>query len=321
MASHTVAVTAAVEKAQALGITLDHIFPVWDWVGGRYSVWSAIGLCVLLAIGEQHFRDFLRGGFSVDEQVQGNIALQNPATTLALIDVWNYNFLGAQSQAVIPYSSLLRSFPDYLQQLMMESNGKRVTELGVPLSYTTCPVIWGSVGTNSQHSFHQLIHQGTSFFPVDFILPLSNDWNSHLQQHLVASCLGQSQAMLFGRSKQEIEAAGLSQSLHTVTDLAEQQVVAGSKPHTLFIAPKIEPFVLGALIALYEHRVFVQSVIWEINPFDQWGVELGKRLSNQIYPLLPREANVAAYNEEVLFPQHKVIEKFREVHHKLKKPS
>ncbi len=312
---HFVAVTANISKAMSLGIAEDSIFPVWDWVGGRYSVWSAMGLSVLLAIGEIHFTHFLRGGFILDERVKNKSDLQNPAIILALIDIWNTNFLGAQSQAIIPYASSLRSFPDYLQQLMMESNGKRVSQEGHLVSYMTCPVIWGNVGTNSQHSFHQLIHQGTPFFSVDFILPLKNDFDGNLQKHLVASCLGQSQAMLIGRHeenvRQSLDYGQLTEESYN--QLVRQQVVPGNRPHTLIVIPQVDPEALGSLIALYEHRVFTQSVIWDINPFDQWGVELGKKLSTDILSKMSgifEEKKIKASQSPEILPTE-IIRRFR----------
>lgn len=267
---HLIAVTANPERAVDFGIDASNVFPFWDWVGGRYSLWSAIGLAIAIAIGADNFCEFLAGAYAMDEHFRRAPFTKNMPVILALIGIWNNNFLGAKTQAILPYDQYLHLLPAYLQQLEMESNGKRVTMAGEPVTYNTAPVIWGSVGTNGQHAFHQLLMQGTQMVPADFILPLKS--HNPIGQHqllLVANCLAQSQALMQGRTQAEV-----------------YKVVPGNNPSNTILIDKITPATLGSLIALYEHKVFVQGIIWGINSFDQWGVELGKQLTKDIIPAL-----------------------------------
>lgn len=286
---HVIAVSSNIDKAVEFGVDAENILPMWDWVGGRYSLWSAIGLPIAIAIGYQGFKQLLDGANAMDQHFATAPLEKNLPATLALLEIWYVNFCNANSAAVLPYSHELRMFPDYLQQLTMESNGKQVSKDGEPISVRTCPTIWGSAGTIGQHSFHQLLHQGSELIPVDFILPLhSHSDELEKQAHLVANCLAQSKALAEGKSReqalQEMLDSGMPQE--QAESLAPHKTVAGNRPNTIIAMDKLTPENLGALIALYEHKVFVESVVWEINAFDQWGVELGKQLSTPIFSAL-----------------------------------
>jgi glucose-6-phosphate isomerase len=290
---HFIAVSSAIDKAGAFGIPPKNIFPMWDWVGGRYSLWSAIGLPIALAIGMKAFGELLQGAMLIDKHFAETPVLDNMPVILALLGIWYSHFWGAQTQAILPYDQHLKYFPDFLQQLEMESNGKDVDKEGNAINYSTGSIIWGSIGTNGQHSFHQLLHQGKHTVPVDFILSLTtpNTANSHdveQHRHLVANCLGQSQALLQGKClediKRELKEEGLPHD--EIARLAPHKVIEGSHPNNMISFARLTPETLGALIALYEHKVYVQSVIWNTNPFDQWGVELGKQLSKPIFNAL-----------------------------------
>jgi len=290
---HFLAVTANVPAAEAFGIHADNVFPMWDWVGGRYSLWSAIGLPVALAIGMDNFRDLLAGAHAMDTHFRDAPLEQNLPVIMALLSVWYSNFWGAETHAILPYDHYLRSLPAHLQQLDMESNGKMVTETGEQLTYDTGTIVWGGVGSNGQHAYHQLLHQGTRLIPADFIIPLTshNPVASH-HAHLYASCLSQTQALMAGKTldeaRAELVAQGLSEA--NINKLAPHKVVPGNKPSNTLLMNKLTPETLGALIALYEHRTFVQGVIWGLDPFDQWGVELGKQLGSGIFPRLLDES-------------------------------
>jgi glucose-6-phosphate isomerase len=286
---HFAAVSTRLDKVAAFGIAPDRVFGFWDWVGGRYSMWSSIGLSLTIAIGPEHFEEFLRGGFDVDQHFQHAKLSENIPVLMALIGVWHHNIWGFSSQAVIPYDQRLARFPAYLQQLDMESNGKSVTRDGKPSPRATGPIVFGEPGTNSQHAFFQLLHQGTEIIPVDFLVaaqPTAADEAHH--ELLFANCLAQSEAFLRGRSEAEareiLKAQGLDQA--RIDELAPHKVFAGNRPSSTFIYRALTPRTLGRIVALYEHKVFVQSVIWDINPFDQWGVELGKELCNRLVPLV-----------------------------------
>jgi len=286
---HFTAVSSNIEKAKAFGIDEENIFPMWDWVGGRYSLWSAIGLPLALAIGIDNFRDLLRGAFDMDEHFRTAPLEQNMPVIMALLGVWYINFFGVDSHAILPYDHYLRSLPAHLQQLDMESNGKSVTIDGYQTDYNTGPIIWGGVGTNGQHAFHQLLHQGTHFSPCDFIMPMcSHNPIDNFHAMLVSNCLSQSQALLQGKSEEEavaeLVAAGMSMAEAIV--LAPQKVIPGNRPSNTLYFPKAKPQTIGALIALYEHKVAAQGFIWGINSFDQWGVELGKQLGNKVLSAL-----------------------------------
>jgi glucose-6-phosphate isomerase len=282
---HFVAVTAAAAKAQAFGIPDEQIFPVWDWVGGRYSIWSSIGLPLALLIGEENFLEFLRGAHDMDEHFRHTDFEFNMPVIMALLGIWYINFFAANNHAIVPYSHQLTHLRTYLQQADMESNGKNISRDGMLLPYATGPIIWGEQGCNAQHAFHQLLHQGQHFIPVDFILVAKshNDF-AHHHDILVSSGLSQAQALLYGKSYEaalrELIDAGTESAAAEI--LARHKSIPGNKPSNLLFVNSITPRSLGALLALYEHKIFVQGGIWNINSFDQWGVELGKQLLPRI---------------------------------------
>lgn len=285
IAKHFVAVTSNVSKATEFGMDADNIFPMWDWVGGRYSLWSAIGLPIALVIGMDNFNKLLSGAFEMDQHFQQTPLEQNMPVVMGLLSVLYSNFHGAQSHVILTYDHYLRGLPAYFQQLDMESNGKSVTLNGTQVDYSTGPVIWGGEGTNGQHAYHQLLHQGTALIPADFIMPLQshNPLGEHHNQ-LASNCFGQTQALMQGRTYEEA-LAEMSTSVIDDTQkqlIAKHKVMVGNKPSNTLLMDKLTPETLGSLIALYEHRTFVQGVIWQINSFDQWGVELGKVLGNDV---------------------------------------
>ena len=286
---HFAAVSTKLDLVEKFGIRSDRVFGFWDWVGGRYSLWSSIGLALAISIGPEHFDDFLRGGHEVDDHFLQAPLHENIPVLMGLIGIWYRNVWGFGAHAVIPYDQRLVRFPAYLQQLDMESNGKSVTRAGAPVSMATAPVIWGEPGTNGQHAFFQMLHQGTDVIPIDFLVaaePIAADTHHH--QLLFANCLAQSEALMRGRSREDVEAIlrkqGLSQA--EVAALAPHKVFAGNRPSSLFVYRRLDPRMLGRLVALYEHKVFVQSTVWDINAFDQWGVELGKELCNRLTPIV-----------------------------------
>jgi glucose-6-phosphate isomerase len=286
---HFAAVSTKLDKVAAFGIKDERVFGFWDWVGGRYSLWSAIGLSLCIAIGPENFEEFLRGGYEVDEHFRNAPLAHNIPVLMGLIGVWHRNVWGFATQAVIPYEQRLARFPAYLQQLEMESNGKHVTRDGAPSPRATCPIVFGEPGTNGQHAFFQLLHQGTEIVPIDFLVA-SQPTDADAAHHnlLFANCLAQSEAFLRGRSEKEVREILSAQGLsHEEIDrLARHKVFEGDRPSSTFLYKSLTPRALGRLVALYEHKVFVQSVIWDINPFDQWGVELGKELCNRLVPLV-----------------------------------
>jgi glucose-6-phosphate isomerase len=260
---------------------------MWDWVGGRYSVWSSIGVSLALAIGERNFLDFLAGGHEMDEHFRSAPWEQNLPALMGLTAIWNINFMNLPTRAVLPYDDSLRRFPAYLQQLEMESNGKSVMLDGKPVECQTAAVIWGEPGNNGQHSFYQPLHQGTPRAAMDFLLPARSSCGNQAQQDLaIASCLAQAEALTNGESAEtvraELERQGLTAA--RIEALTPHKVNPGSRPSTLVLFPKLDPATLGRLVALYEHSVLTQSVVWGINAFDQWGVELGKKLTEQLAP-------------------------------------
>ncbi len=279
VAKHFVAVSTNAEEVAKFGIDTQQMFGFWDWVGGRYSMDSAIGLSTMLAIGPQHFREMLAGFHAMDEHFRSAPFEHNLPVLMGLLAIWNANFLGAATVAVLPYEQYLKRFPAYLQQLTMESNGKHVTLDGAPVDYLTGPIYWGEPGTNGQHSFYQLIHQGTRLVPCDFIgfgqalnpVPAQGGGDQH--DLLLANLIAQGEALAFGRSADEVRAEGAPEAL------VAPRTFEGNRPSTTILARKLTPFALGTLVALYEHSVFVQGVIWGIDSFDQWGVELGKQLA------------------------------------------
>ena len=285
VAKHFVAVSTNAEKVSAFGIDTANMFGFWDWVGGRYSMDSAIGLSTMLAVGPENFRKLLAGFNAMDEHFRKTPFEKNLPVLMGLLSVWNNNFLGAETVAVLPYENYLKRFPAYLQQLTMESNGKHITLAGKKVTYQTSPIYWGEPGTNGQHSFYQLIHQGTRLIPCDFIAfakaltPLGRHHDL-----LIANVLAQSEALAFGKTAEEVAA-------EKVADwLVPHKVFEGNRPSNTIFAEKLTPEILGALVALYEHIVYVQGVIWGVNPFDQWGVELGKVLAMRIAPELEIKA-------------------------------
>ncbi|WP_339718936.1 glucose-6-phosphate isomerase [uncultured Paraglaciecola sp.] len=285
IAKHFIAVSSNIKAATEFGMAEDNIFPMWDWVGGRYSLWSAIGLPIALTIGYDNYRELLQGAFEMDEHFQTAPIEQNLPMILGLLGVWYVNFFAAQSHVLLPYYHYLRGFPAYVQQLDMESNGKRITGSNTAVDYATGPIIWGSEGTNGQHSFHQLIHQGTVLVPADFMLPLKvpNQDDTH-HAMLASNCFGQTQALMQGKTfaecKTDLAAKGLDEE--TLESLATHKTMPGNKPSNTLLFKQVDPKTLGALVAMYEHKVFVQGAIWGVNSFDQWGVELGKELGNQV---------------------------------------
>lgn len=299
VARHFVAVTANASAARDFGVDPEQVFEFWDWVGGRYSVWSAVGLPVALSTGMERFRELLAGARDMDEHFRTTPLERNMPVILGLLGIWYMNFFGTTSHAVLPYDQSLRLLPDHLQQLEMESNGKRTTRGGLPADYATAPVIWGAAGTDAQHSFFQLLHQGTQMIPADFIACCRShyDLNEH-HTMLLANFLAQSEALMRGLSAAEVEAAMRDQALpeDRIRELLPHRTFPGNRPSSSILLRKLEPRTLGALIALYEHKVFVQSVIWDVNAFDQWGVELGKRLASRILPELATSAPISSHD-------------------------
>ena len=285
IAKHFVAVTSNVAKATEFGMDANNIFPMWDWVGGRYSLWSAIGLPIALLVGMDNFKALLDGAHQMDEHFANTPLEQNMPVIMAMLSVLYGNFHGAQSHVILTYDHYLRGLPAYFQQLDMESNGKSVTLDGTDVDYSTGPVIWGGEGTNGQHAYHQLLHQGTALIPADFIMPLQshNPLGEHHDQ-LASNCFGQTQALMQGRTYDEALAELNHSKLNEQEKslIAKHKVMPGNKPSNTLLMDKLTPTTLGALIALYEHRTFVQGAIWQINSFDQWGVELGKQLGNDV---------------------------------------
>ena len=282
---HFMAATAAPGKALELNIPTENIFIVWPWVGGRFSIWSSAGLCVAIVIGWENFYEFLSGAYAMDKHFRNTEFHKNIPVLLALLSIWYINFFGNQTQAIIPYSQRLYYLPDYLKQLHMESQGKSVRVDGSsPLNYDTGPVVWGGIGTDSQHSFHQLFLQGTFRVPIDFIAVLKRHNEAVCQFSLLANCLGQSEALMRGYDKNTLIADLIAQGFNTkeAEGLAFQREIMGNNPSNTIIMEELTPYTLGSLLALYEHKVYVQSEIWSINAFDQWGVEQGKRLADQI---------------------------------------
>jgi len=285
LARHFAAVSTNVEAIKAFGIDPANMFPFWDWVGGRYSVWSAIGLPVALAVGFGYFSDFLAGARAMDRHFCTAAVERNMPMLLALVGFWNRQFLGCPSVTIAPYHQDLNRFPAYLQQLDMESNGKRVTRDGDPVDTPTCPAIWGECGTNGQHAYFQLLHQGTDLTPIDFIAALrpAHELHDH-HAALLANCFAQSEAFMKGKTMDEVREDLRRQGLPLaeIERLAPHKTFPGNRPSNTILMERLTPATLGALIALYEHKTFVQGVLWDVNSFDQWGVELGKVLARKI---------------------------------------
>ncbi len=297
---HFVAVTSDVGRAATFGLPEANVFRMWDWVGGRYSLWSAVGLPIALAIGMNGFERLLAGAQAMDTHFCEAPFDKNLPVLMALIGVWNTNFLGASTSAVLPYNESLRFLPSFLQQLEMESNGKTVGRDGLPLSCQANPIVWGEIGSNGQHAFFQLLHQGGWLVPSDFIASAQSDFPlpGH-QAPLMANFLAQSAALAFGKTeaeaRAELEAAGIAAD--QIAALLPHKVFAGNQPSTTIFLPRLDPFHLGMLLALYEHKVFVQGVVWGINSFDQWGVELGKQLAGRLLPALQGEGDTVGLDQ------------------------
>ncbi|HEV7310873.1 glucose-6-phosphate isomerase [Ensifer sp.] len=297
---HFAAVSTALDKVASFGIDQARVFGFWDWVGGRYSIWSAIGLPLMIAIGKENFGRFLDGGHAIDEHFRTAPLRQNIPVLLGLIGFYHRNVLGYPSRAILPYDQRLSRFPAYLQQLDMESNGKAVTLDSTPVEYSTGPVVWGEPGTNGQHAFYQLIHQGTDTIPAEFMIAANGHEKNLRHQHelLIANCLAQSEALMKGRTlaeaKAQLTAKGMADA--KADRIAPHRVFTGNRPSLTMVYDQLDPFALGRLIALYEHRVFVEGALFNINSFDQWGVELGKELATGLLPVVEGKESAAGHD-------------------------
>lgn len=299
VAKHFAALSTNATEVAKFGIDTANMFEFWDWVGGRYSLWSAIGLSIALSLGFENFEALLSGAHAMDKHFRTAPIEQNIPTTLALIGIWNSNFLGAETEALLPYDQYLHRFAAYFQQGNMESNGKFVGRDGSPVTHQTGPIVWGEPGTNGQHAFYQLIHQGTKLIPCDFIAPAQthNLVGDH-HAKLLSNFFAQTEALAFGKSKETVEAefVAAGKNLADVAEIVPFKVFTGNKPTNSILVQKITPFTLGALIAMYEHKIFVQGVIFNIYSFDQWGVELGKQLANRILPELQNAEQITSHD-------------------------
>lgn len=299
VAKHFVALSTNTDEVTKFGIDPANMFEFWDWVGGRYSLWSAIGLSIAISVGFDNFVELLTGGFEMDEHFRTAPLEKNIPVILAVLGVWYHNFFGAEAYAVLPYDQYLHRLPAYLQQADMESNGKGVTKAGRPVSYTTGPILFGEPGTNGQHSFYQLIHQGTHLIPCDFIVPAIslNETGDH-HPILLSNVFAQAEALMKGKTAAEVraefEAQGASEE--KIQALLNHKIFSGNRPSNTILVEKIDPRTLGRLIAMYEHKIFVQGVIWNVNSYDQWGVELGKQLAKKILPEIKGDTTVTAHD-------------------------
>ncbi len=299
IAKHFVALSTNAKEVARFGISTDNMFVFWDWVGGRYSLWSSIGLSIALAIGFENFHALLEGAHEMDEHFRTAPLDESLPVTLALLGIWYNNFFGAETHAILPYDQYLSRFPAYFQQGDMESNGKRVTRDGKVVDTQTGPVIWGEPGTNGQHAFYQLLHQGTKLVPSDFLASVET-YNPIGEHHtlLLANFLAQTEALMQGRTegeaRRELEAAGLEGE--ALSALLPHKVFPGNRPTNSLLYQKLDPRTLGMLIALYEHKIFVQGIVWNVNSFDQWGVELGKKLASAILPELRAQGAVSSHD-------------------------
>ena len=299
LSNHFAAVSSRPERAVAFGVGPDRVFPIWDWVGGRYSLWSAVGLALMIAIGPHAFDELLAGAERMDEHFRTTPFARNLPVVMGLIGIWNTNFLGAATNAVLPYNESLKYLPSFLQQLEMESNGKSVGIAGDPVQHETCPIVWGELGNNGQHAFFQLLHQGGRLVPCDFIASVRSDYPlpGH-QEALLSNCFAQSSALAFGKTEDEVRASMEKEGVaaEQIADLLPHRVFAGNQPSSTLLLKSLTPAALGALVALYEHKVFVQGAIWGINSFDQWGVELGKAVASRILPAFADPALASAFD-------------------------
>ena len=299
VARHFVALSTNEKEVTAFGIDKVNMFEFWDWVGGRYSLWSAIGLSIALTIGYENFEQLLKGAFAVDEHFRKEKFDKNIPVLMALIGIWYTNFFGAQSEAILPYDQYMHRFAAYFQQGNMESNGKSIDRSGNPVNYSTGPVIWGEPGTNGQHAFYQLIHQGTLMIPCDFIAPaISHNAIGDHHVKLLSNFFAQTEALMNGKSENnvKVELMKADKKEDEIKKLAPFKIFEGNKPTNSILIKEVTPYTLGSLIALYEHKIFVQGVIWNIFSFDQWGVELGKQLANQILPELMDDQPVSSHD-------------------------
>lgn len=299
IAKHFVALSTNEKEVVKFGIDKQNMFQFWDWVGGRYSLWSAIGLSIALVIGYENFEELLKGAHAVDEHFRNTELEKNLPVLMALISLWYINFFDAQSEAILPYDQYLHRFAPYFQQGNMESNGKSVDRNGEEVDYSTGPIIWGEPGTNGQHAFYQLIHQGTVLIPCDFIAPAQS--HNPIGDHhvkLLSNFFAQTEALMNGKSEEEVETELLNDGKgpEEIAALAPFKIFPGNRPTNSILVKKITPFSLGELIALYEHKIFVQGVIWNIYSFDQWGVELGKQLANKILPELVTDESISSHD-------------------------
>jgi len=312
VAKHFVAVSTNAKAVSDFGIDTDNMFEIWDWVGGRYSLWSAIGLPIALYLGMDNFERLLEGGYTMDKHFREQPLAENMPVIMAMLGVWYVNFFDAASQAVVPYDHSLGRFTSHLQQLDMESNGKTVNRQGKRISYETGPVIWGTPGTNGQHAYFQLIHQGTQLIPVDFILPVNSHYPEVEHQNiLLANGLAQSEALMKGKTAEEVRSELIKKGYEgdALDALLPHKVFTGNRPSNTLMLPLLTPEMLGKLTALYEHKVFVQGVVWNVNSFDQWGVELGKQLAKEITPELEDDATISDHDSSTVG----LIKKIREL--------
>lgn len=303
VAKHFVALSTNAKAVQAFGIDPHNMFAFWDWVGGRYSLWSAIGLSIALYVGMDHFEALLAGGHAMDQHFLNAPLEQNMPVIMALLGVWYNNFFHVDTHAILPYDQGMSRFAAYLQQADMESNGKFICRDGSRVAYKTGPVIWGEAGTNGQHAFYQLIHQGTQMVPADFLMPAQSHYKvgePDDQHHkiLLANFLAQTQALMLGKTREEARAELEKQGLsgQALEDLLPHKVFEGNRPTTSILFKQLTPYTLGKLIALYEHKIFVQGIIWDINSYDQWGVEYGKQIASQILPQLTTPDSVTSFD-------------------------
>ena len=299
IAKHFVAISTNKEKVQSFGIDRENMFEFWDWVGGRYSLWSSIGLSIACYIGFDNFNDLLQGAFDMDRHFKKTPFEKNIPVILALIGIWYNNFFGSQTEVILPYDQYMHRFPAYFQQGNMESNGKSVSRNGEKIKYHTGPVIWGEPGTNGQHAFYQLIHQGTKLIPADFLAPaISHNPLGEHHKILLSNFFAQTEALLNGKTGKEVfnELKGIGKKDGEIQKLMPHKVFEGNRPTNSILFKKLTPGVLGSLIAMYEHKIFVQGIIWNIFSFDQWGVELGKELAKKILPELESSKPVTSHD-------------------------
>lgn len=303
VAKHFVALSTNAKAVEAFGIDTNNMFAFWDWVGGRYSLWSAIGLSIALYVGMDNFEQMLAGGHAMDQHFLTAPLEQNMPVIMALLGIWYNNFYHVDTHAILPYDQGMSRFAAYLQQADMESNGKFICRDGSRVSYKTGPVIWGEAGTNGQHAFYQLIHQGTQMVPADFLMPVNSHYKvgSPDDQHhkiLLANFLAQTQALMLGKTREEARAELVKQGMsgQALEDLLPHKIFEGNRPTTSIMFKQLTPYTLGKLIALYEHKIFVQGIIWDINSYDQWGVEYGKQIASQILPLLNTDEAVTCFD-------------------------